>query len=311
MSDETSTAVAGAPKSTAYERVFEDPFGGNPINNPLMDVVKAEIAEQIGTPVTTEDDHTPGVEMSAEEIVAQFGTSKKETEPVAEAEAEPESEDTAFDELLANLNEMAGKALGANATPAPAVVTPEPVAVAPPAPVAPVAVPKAYVEEMTSDELLDVITDPEKHRDYMNAFAQKVRLDTMADMQSAMFAASFEAIHAERYAEEVSEKYPKAQSEAGNLVILAYQQAKQKFPNGTYRQIADEANKSIGAVMSKKAKIEKSGQQKDVRGRFAPQSTRTARPAQAEPPKSPTQEAFGMINSISQGPGSDILRLFG
>lgn len=308
MSDETSTAVAEAPAQAAapknVSQVFDDPFGGSPATSPAMEMLNEELGRREVEIEPTEEEMLPGEEMSAEEILATFTGEQK---PQAE-EAEPEVDP--FDAVLTNLNELAGKILGNQAVEAPAEVAPEPVA--PPAPVIPQPVLNNYFEQMTEDELIDTLTDPVRHHEYMNAFAQKVQLDTMAQMQKAMFAASFEAIYAERYAEEVAQKYPKAQSEAGNLVILAYQQAKQKHPNGTYREIADEANKAIGAVMSKKANIEKSGQKKDVRGRFVPEkATRTTRPSAGTQRVDQTEEAFGKINALSAGRGSDLLNIFG
>lgn len=312
MSDETNTAVAAPPAPKTYEQVFDDPFEGTPSNSYTMEALQAELQGRADNP-EPEPNEPPGVEMSVEEIMAQYAQPKPEPkqEAVEDTTETAEPEDAAFDAFMADLNELAGRALGVAAVPAPEAVAEAPAPPPEPVAVQPVAQPLPFNMDLDYDQLTDIVTEPAKFKEFLEGFAGAVRGQAVQDMMKSMYPATREAMYADRFAEEILEKYPSIEKDAGNILTLAWRRAMDRNPGSPYRKVADEALSAVNAVMSKRKNIEKSGNQRDIRGRFSPQTARTARPNPAPVRKDPTEEAFGMINSVTSGPGSDILRLFG
>lgn len=311
MSDETNAAVANPP--TTLEQVFDDPFEGSPSTAPAMEALQEELQRREIEPQLTEEQLLPGEEMSAEEILATFTGEKKEepAEPVAEAQAEAEAEPEvdAFEAMLSSLNELAGAALGQTAVAAPV----EPVVEAPVAAPAPVVPSPAFNLDVTEDTLYQIATDPAAYKNHMAQYAEHIKLETMREIGPSIISTAFEAFYAAQFENDVVEKYPQIAAEAPNLLVVAYRKAKEAAPNAPYNQLRDSIFKTLDSVLAKKTSIEKSGKQKDVRGRFAPEkATRTARPAAPAAKRvDPTEEAFGMINNLSAGRGSDLLNIFG
>lgn len=316
MSDETSTATeSAAPKATRHvPDLFNEILVGGPEENPVAQTVAEEAQRIVEDPTTyvQEEDDVPGVEMTPEEIVSQHIAPKKEAEP--EAEEEPEAD--GFDALLAQLNDLAGQALGQQAVAAPvaAVEAPEPVPVAP-VPVAPV---QAYQPvsnfnlDMDSDTLVDTITDPARFKEFLTGFAQQIETQTMQRMQEAMVVTASRVNQAERLEARIRKEYPKLAELGTNFAVLAMRQSMAATPNGDDDALMAEFDKRVSPVMKKKAAIEKSNKI-DVRGgRFRPgAATRAGRPNQTQH-KDPTQEALEQIAAVSPaGRSADLMQIIG
>ena len=314
MSDETNSEPVEAPATNSARHVpdlLNEILGDGPSENPVAQTVAEEAQRIVDEPDTyiQEEDDIPGVEMTPEEIVSQHVNPKKEAEP------EPEESDS-FDDLLTQLNDLAGQALAGQAVAQPVapVQAPEPAYVAP-VPVAPVQQVQpmsSFNMDMDSDTLVDTITDPILFKEFLTGFAQQIETQTMQRMQESMVVVASRVNQAERLEARIRKEYPKLAELGTNFAVLAMRQSMAATPNGDDDALMTEFGRRVSPVMNKKAAIEKSNKI-DVRGgRFRPgAASRAGRPSTTTS-KDPTQEAWDQIASVSPpGYGADLLQIIG
>ena len=337
MSEETKETTTAAPVESTASAVESKPGNsvkslfsllGSPEAHPLEAAIEQNAVEAVTekparrSKSAAESQFEPdGVEMTPEEIVNQFLPSAPKQDE-AEPEATAPDDDEAFNSFLSTLNELAGQALGplAVAAPEPQASPPAPqqqAPAAPPAPAIPVSTnPTAamsFADELDEDKLYELVTSPEAFRRYVASVGERAQQQTMQTMQTAMYKAATDAIHANKFEEEVCVRYPGIVEKAPNLVIAAYRQAKEQMPYAPYDELKSAVFSKIDIVWSKYGAIEKTAKTpKDMRGIMAPKSASRSTPGlPGKAHKDAGEEQFDRMMEDQSRRGSRLLQIIG
>ena len=288
--EEGSVETAMVEETEAPERVAQE------------EVVEAE----------PQEGEVPQEDKSLEELLAEGNEPEEVQEEAEEEEVDDDGPVQLTRAEYEDMLDLMGDGEGEEEVVAP-VVEPEPVVVeAPPEVVAPEPVVTFQMPE-NEDDMVDILSDPTKYAEHMQGFAAQIAAQTQTQMLAAIepiiASRAIEAISAQKFNDKFFEENPDL-IKRPQLVRKALAAAQKKLgADASWDDLYDQTNKNVAFARATKKSIDKSAKRtKDTRGKFAPKSTRKARPVKAQKQAVDPTEQF--LADINQAPGNrDVAQL--